>query len=510
MTFIFTEASVNQSGVGTAAVPRTALTEQLIPSSWMNYMLSSVELGEPLDISEHLSPYIFKKAKHDGQECVAILYAPVDSETAYESKCIRLFEVLFRNTANEIHVLGICCSPDSKYPILVVENLEPLTSYCSRAHPLSEEKQISLLLDVAKSVSKYDSIPDRVVEVKTLFVTVSTDCVQAKWFPLFGYLQNESKQNASMALQWILDVACLLHCNKPQDTATLPHSHVLKPVIKKWLNPPTKLTTVIGELELLLQLGRLLVAAGENQGRFIPTDWLKYILSNVEFLEPLNISSKTSCVTPCILNCDEHNDQHCLAIHFLPSEREMTTEKYYVEFLQDCFKNAANRHCVDVVGVCVSPNSRFPAIVVEDLELLSSYCSKTRPISETDQIIFLLDIAKSVSGFDSTHAKVVELNAVFVTATAGVMHAKWCPILEYSCFPQNDRQHNTYNVDLQWVVDTANILCMDQPQQSGKALCLPHSHVLKDVIEKCCMNPPSGLATLIEELGQFLGMFRAW
>ena len=69
---IFTEASVSpveSPDVGTAAAARTE--EQLIPFSWMKYILSSVELGEPLDISEHLSPYILK---HDGQECIAIPY----------------------------------------------------------------------------------------------------------------------------------------------------------------------------------------------------------------------------------------------------------------------------------------------------------------------------------------------------------------------------------------------------------------------------------------------------
>ena len=255
--FIFTEASVspvkssNQSDVGTAAAPRT--DEQ---PSWMKHnMLSNVELGQPLDISEHLSPYILKKAKHDGQECVAIHYAPADSETENESKCKRLFEVLFRNRANGIHVLGICCSPDSKYPILVVENLEPLTLYCSRVHPLSEEKQISLLLDVAKSISEFDSISQKVVEVNTIFVTVSTD-PHAKWCPLLGYSCFHYTDGQCEDRKWIMNIANFLHSNKQQHSdLTLPDSHVLKPVIEKWLrkeNPPTKLTTVIEELQDLM------------------------------------------------------------------------------------------------------------------------------------------------------------------------------------------------------------------------------------------------------------------
>lgn len=231
----------------------TAIECHEIPGDLQQYELHEVQVLDviPLDIS----PCVLKKARHGDQECMLILYSPTAEHICQYFEYLRMCFQVEHDNVVKIH--GICCFPDSPYPALVMEELEPLSHFVKNCDTISEKDQIRLVLDIIHAVSAYEAMPVLVqVVVKAIFVSSLQD-IRAKFFPVFGCsyssaLRHTSKSHSSN-LQWLSDIVVFLNGRGQPVERTLPPEHALEPVIRGWLQRSSPLSTVTEELEYLFR-----------------------------------------------------------------------------------------------------------------------------------------------------------------------------------------------------------------------------------------------------------------
>ena len=209
----------------------------------------------PVDVS----PCMLKRVNYRAKECLIIKYCPIEVNTSHYFEYLRSCFQLNHDNIVQIH--GVYCLPNSQYPAIVLEDVQPLSTFAKEKY-FSEKQQISILLDVAHTLSGFATIPHSAL-VKAMgnafFVKVSTspESLAAKFFPIFEYsyclVAADTNKILSQNIQCLYEVAVILSSQGKAIERALPQDHLLEPVFWEWVRKSSPLTTVTEELEDLFR-----------------------------------------------------------------------------------------------------------------------------------------------------------------------------------------------------------------------------------------------------------------
>ena len=203
-----------------------------------------------------VSPCMLKKANYRGKDCLIICYCPTqitEVNTAQYCEYLRTcFEVKHDNV---VKILGVYCLSNSPYPTVVIEEVEPLSTFV-KDQDFSEKQQISILLDIAHALSAFAAVPSSVLvkAVKdAVFVSTSPEGLTAKFSPIFDYsyclVATDANKSLSTNIQCLYEITMFLNSQGQTNKGDLPADHVLEPIIRGWVQTGSPLATVTEELE---------------------------------------------------------------------------------------------------------------------------------------------------------------------------------------------------------------------------------------------------------------------
>lgn len=218
-------------------------------------------IGE--EISVNVSPCTLNEVTYDGADALAITYNPGETHPAKQQEERDSYQTFLNEVTKVKHpsivqVLGV--DRTHEFPVLVIENLEPLAHYCtSDNQAISEVNQLSFLMDIANAILSFQDPCQEQVKIKpdTIFVQRSNGNVQAKYCPMFGfsYFPQTAKQHGCIVhgdLKWFNDICKLLHLRgNLSQLSELPDSHILKHLSKRQKPGPKAIYNIMEDMEKL-------------------------------------------------------------------------------------------------------------------------------------------------------------------------------------------------------------------------------------------------------------------
>ena len=226
---------------------------QELPEDLKQHELHEVQVLDVIPLN--VSPCVLKKATYKGKECLIISYHPIKTEEVNRSLYSEYLKTCFRvKHENVVQIHGVHCLPDSPYPAVVFEELEPLSNF-AKGRDISEKQQISILLDIVRALSAFTAVPSS-VQVKAVgnavFVSISPEGLTAKFSPIFGcsycLVPTDASKIFSPNIQCLYEITMFLNSQGQTNEGNLPANHVLEP-IRRWLRTNSPLATVAEELE---------------------------------------------------------------------------------------------------------------------------------------------------------------------------------------------------------------------------------------------------------------------
>ena len=218
---------------------------------------------EELEIDEEMqlevSPCSFRKAFHNRQSCMAVVYTKSKDDKKFQF-CKFVNDVL----ADRQNVLKVNCvhfdNKLSHHPILLYEPEQPLKEYCSSCGTISEIEQLSILLDIALATLGFSSGMQPNVTKESIFVHKDSNGeIKALFSPLYKYSYFLSPVEPRGGFDWIREVVLLMHYRDQYSKHTeLPESHILYNIFKyKWFSDkeearPEDKVEVAKEIEYIL------------------------------------------------------------------------------------------------------------------------------------------------------------------------------------------------------------------------------------------------------------------
>ena len=232
----------------------TVIECQGLPEDFKRYELHQVKVLDNVPVN--VSPCVLKKANYVGKECLIICYCP--TQTTKEVNTAQYFEYLrtcFQvKHDNIVNICGIYCLSNSPYPALVIEEVEPLSTFV-KGHDFSEKQQISILLGIARAISAFATVPSVLVKAMThaVFVFALPEGYTVKFFPIFGYsyflVAADTNGTSSPNVQCLYEITMFLNSQGQTIEGDLPAGHVLAPIIRGWFQSSSPLAMVTEELQ---------------------------------------------------------------------------------------------------------------------------------------------------------------------------------------------------------------------------------------------------------------------
>ena len=232
-----------------------------MPEDLKQHELHEVQVLDivPVDVS----PCVLRKANYRGKDCLIICYCPTqttkEGNTAQYSEYLgNCFQVKHDNVAK---ILGVYCLPNSLYPAVVIEEVEPLSTIV-KDKDFSEKQQISILVDIAHALSAFAAVPSPVlvkVVWNAVFISTSPEDLTAKFYPIFEcsyclVVNDTNKQISSLTIiQCLYEITMFLKSQGQTVEGDLPTDHVLRPVFHSWFWKSLPLATVTEQLEHLFR-----------------------------------------------------------------------------------------------------------------------------------------------------------------------------------------------------------------------------------------------------------------
>lgn len=227
---------------------------QELPEDLKQHELHEVQVLDIIPLN--VSPCVLKRATYEGKECLIISYHPIKTEEVNTSPYFEYLKTCFRvKHENVVQIHGVHCLPDSPYPAVVFEELEPLSNF-AKGRDISEKQQISILLDIVRALSAFTAVHSS-VQVKAVgnavFVSISPEGLAAKYSPIFGcsycLVPTDASKIFSPNIQCLYEITTFLNSQGQTNEGNLPANHVLEPIIREWLRTNSPLATVAEELE---------------------------------------------------------------------------------------------------------------------------------------------------------------------------------------------------------------------------------------------------------------------
>ena len=215
-------------------------------------MLTDVTLHIPSNQSVYDKQGKIVSAQYQGENCTALLY-PNDISESVDIEYIKYLEVLFLSHKEVPSIKGLYYPPTTEegmaYPVIITEKLKPLKDVANSVnfYEESEVNQISLLLSIARCMSKFERLGKKLKILMDNIVIQENDTeLEAKFLPIYGHsyiIEHSHESEQCIDMLWIRDV--LLHILSHGEVTTsieLPDSHLLKNIIEqKWLSKDVRL-----------------------------------------------------------------------------------------------------------------------------------------------------------------------------------------------------------------------------------------------------------------------------
>ena len=203
-----------------------------------------------------VSPCMLKKANYRGKDCLIICYCPTQITEVNTAQYCEYLRTCFQvKHDNVVKILGVHCLSNSPYPTVVIEEVEPLSTFVKDKN-FSEKQQISILLDIAHALSAFAAVPSSVLvkAVKdAVFVSTSPEGLTVKFSPIFGcsycLVATDASKSLSTNIQCLYEITMFLNSQGQTNKGDLPADHVLEPIIRGWVQTGSPLATVTEELE---------------------------------------------------------------------------------------------------------------------------------------------------------------------------------------------------------------------------------------------------------------------
>ena len=127
--------------------------------------------------------------------------------------------------------------PELRYPLLIMECCESIQNV---TNPVKEGNQVSFLLDIAKSIARFQHINRSIhmtIDLNFLCFRARESKLIAKLIPLYGFNFTFDNQPELPHMQWMMDVTKRLHFGENFIDQELPDNHLLKKLLEQqWLS----------------------------------------------------------------------------------------------------------------------------------------------------------------------------------------------------------------------------------------------------------------------------------
>ena len=199
-----------------------------------------LEFNEELKLN--VSPCSLRKASHDGEPFMALVYNGKVDDIA------QFGEFVNNVLKDEQNVLKASCvhldAQLSENPILLFELEQPLKHFCVTNETLSEVDQLTILRDVTVGLRSFLSCTNIRLKVTTESIFVHEDSkgqVKAFFSPMYQYSYFPyAKQipQQSDDYEWVKTALLLMHYrDQCGEHSELPESHILYNILKyKWFS----------------------------------------------------------------------------------------------------------------------------------------------------------------------------------------------------------------------------------------------------------------------------------
>ena len=176
----------------------------------------------------------------DGDTYMAIEYiGKADTTSAQDEEYIEYLRCIMNHYhCNLPAIKGLIIPQEGRYPLLIMEYCESIENV---TYPvINEGNQVSFLLDIAKSIARFQHIN------RSIHITIDLNCIcfrdresklRAKLIPLYGFNFTFDNQPESPDMQWMMDVTKRLHFGGNFVDQELPDNHLLKKLLEQqWLS----------------------------------------------------------------------------------------------------------------------------------------------------------------------------------------------------------------------------------------------------------------------------------
>ena len=200
-----------------------------------------LELNEEMQFD--VSPWSLRKALHDGEPFMALVY-----NSRVEDK-VQFSEIVNNMLIEKQNVLKAHCvhldDEKSDNPILLFEPEQSLKDYCTTSEVISEVDQLTILRDVA--IGTIGFLPHTKLKLKVTLESIfvhkdSKGEIRAYFSPLcqHSFFPNYARQDLtpSADYEWVKNSLLLMHYrDRCDDHTELPEGHILYNIFKyKWFS----------------------------------------------------------------------------------------------------------------------------------------------------------------------------------------------------------------------------------------------------------------------------------